>query len=177
MENEKAVYVHGPDNGIFRTTCEVLETSDPDNKILRFAEGCCWGSEHSPYGKPRPNQLRSISVLTYWHDESDVGEVEARYRVSAVLNAPPGYRAVLEVTTKPEEIAPSAAAQGDAARCESAILTALESEPRMSLRDLKRKTNANRFSRWDGCLQKLAADGELTVTADSNRTWVELSSS
>src|SRR6202042_745531 len=126
---------------IFSTTCEMLDTSDPDNKIFRFRDDCKWG--HNAYGKPAAaREVRGLSTWTHW-SEFDVGTKEAEYRVIAVLEPPPGYRVALEGTTKPKVIEPLPPDISDEeSRCEQAIMAALESEPRVSQRELRRKTSS-----------------------------------
>ena len=159
--------------GILRTTCEVLETSDPDNKIFHFKEGCAW--------RPGARSARKIHLYAHW-SEFDVGPEEGSYRVCARLETPPGYVAVLEGTTKPEVIEHLPPDISDEAlRCEMAIMAALESESRVSQRELRRKTSSHRFgSMWDVCLRRLADAGDITIETDKSianqpRTWVSLS--
>jgi hypothetical protein len=176
---EKAVLLLGRGNPAFsviRTTCEMLDTADAETKIFQFREDCKWGE--NAYGKPaEPREVRVIVTYTFWKNEWEIGEVDGRYRVLAILDAPPGYRAVFEATTKPEVVeSPKPTAGDNDGRCKEAIMRALDSG-RLTIRDLKRKTHADRFPRWDDCLQKLASDGELTLTTESKRTWVELSPS
>jgi hypothetical protein len=128
--------------------------------------------------------LRYITVYSHW-SEFDVGEVEGRYRVIAKLETPEGYVGAFEGTTKPKPADKPATPDNrpDAERAlkiEDAIMTALEREPRITLRTLKRKTNANRVGQaWDDCLKSLADDGELRIEQDpqsAQRTWVVLAS-
>ena len=162
-------------NGIFRTTCEVLDTPDPDNKIFRFKDGCTWGSAYSPYPKPKPRQITFVSIFSLWKSEFEVGEKEGRYRITRVLEPTDGYSVVLEGTTKPE-VQPTAAPVEDT-RCELAILAALESEPRITLRDLRRKVHAYRYPSFHACLKRLHIEGKLQILAergltDKERTWI-----
>jgi hypothetical protein len=169
--------------GILRTTCEVLDTSDPDNKIFRFKEGCVWRPDYTkgrPW-KPDVRRARHVHLYAHW-SEFDVGPDEGSYRVCARLETPPGYLAVLEGTTKPEVIEHLPPDISDEAlRCELAIMAALESEPRVSQRELRRKTSSHRFgSMWDVCLRRLAEVGDITIETDKSianqpRTWVSLS--
>lgn len=168
---EKVALLTGyPGYGIFRSTCEVLDTSDPDTKIFRFKEGCNWETDG--------RHARRIGVYSHW-SEFDVGPKEGSYRVCAVLETPPGYVAVLEGTTKPEVLEPSPPDISDeSVRCELAIMAALESEPRMTMRELKRKVSGHRFAGvWDECLRRLCDEGEIKTEPDPTtpqRTWVVL---
>jgi hypothetical protein len=174
--NEKAVVVLGPVFGAFSTVCEVSDSpTGPEYKLFRFREGCKWHAAGNP--------VRKISVFEHWREDS-VGECEGRYRVCSTLDTPSGFVALVEATTAPEVKTEAAlrAVSAEALRCEDAIINALESEPRMPLRDLKRKTNAHRFGeQWDDCLQELADAGEIRLeevpgTAGRTRTWVALAS-
>jgi hypothetical protein len=175
---EKAALVGGGGCGIFSTVCEVLDTPDPDTKVFRFKDGARWGSTHAD-PKPQPEAVRHISIYSHW-SEMDVGAKDGAYRVTAALEIPPGYIAVLEGTTKPQIQQESVVnGNGDETRCEIAIMAALESEPSMSLRRLKRKISAHRLPAFDVCLKRLAELGELRTfvkrnIANQNRTWVEL---
>jgi hypothetical protein len=171
---EKPVVLLGRGNpcfSIFSTTCEMLDTADPDNKIFRFKADCKWST--NAHGKPAAaSEVRKVNVFTHW-SEFDVGACEGKYRVTGVLDAPDGYRAVLEATCKPEvQHVPDEEPEGDT-RCEDAIMGALQGG-RMSLRDLQRKTHANRYPQWADCLQRLAADGDITIDVVERRTWVTL---
>jgi hypothetical protein len=186
---EKPVLV-SPQSGIFQTTCEVEDTADPEVKIFRFkswpgphASGLRWSGIREDGLPSFP--LRVISVYSYWPtvEGGDVGEKEGTYRVTAKLETPNGYVGAYEGTTKPvpKEIDTPAVSDGRdterAFKIEDAIMTALEREPLMSLRTLKRKTNAHRFGpAFDECLKSLADEGELTVETIQNRTWVALAS-
>jgi hypothetical protein len=180
--SEKAalVWIHYCNGlGMFRTTCEVIDTEDPQNKIFRFREGCNWGMWD---GSKKPSDVRELAIYSHW-SEWDVGKEEGDYRVTATRDIPAGYIAVLEGTTKPEirqEYTP-AVNDIEQAKCELAIMAALESEPRMTLRTLKRKVSAHRFAgAWDGCFKKLTDEGEIQVEADPampQRTWVTLAAS
>jgi hypothetical protein len=171
--NEKVVLVGVKPYGIFRSVCDVEDTADPEVKIFRFREGVNWGS----FNCPKPRAITRLHVYHHW-EEFDVGECEGKYRVAAVLETQPGYIAVFQGTTKPEEIrevsSPNHANEDDC-RCELAIMEALDKEPRLTLRTLKRKVNANRFPAFDECLKRLANEGELSVEPDTampQRTWV-----
>ena len=169
MVIEKAVRVWiGYCNGlaIFSTFCEVVDTDDPEVKIFRFKEGCKWGAWD---GSKDPRSVKKLAVGT-------VGECEGRYRVTAALDVPPGYVAILEGTTKPETAPEESAPVNETeVRCELAIIAALDTEPRMTLRTLKRKVSSHRFPAFDECLKRLADQGELSVSPDPaqpQRTWV-----
>jgi hypothetical protein len=172
-----------PQHGILRTTCEVEDTSDPEVKHFRFRAWPSGFQSGMRDGLP-DYPLRYISVYSHW-SEFDVGEKEGSYRVTAKLETPDGYVGAFEGTTKPQPADKPAAPDNrpDAERAlkiEDAIMTALEREPRLTLRALKRKTNANRFGQaWDDCLKSLADDGELRIQPDpqsAQRTWVVLAS-
>src|SRR5208282_1315269 len=146
---EKDVLV-SPQHGIFRTKCEVEGTPDPEVKIFRFRSwpadimACSMSDDGSG-----PSMLRFISVYASWVPDVSVGEKEGRYRVTRKLETPDGYVGAFEGTTKPKPaekpVTPDNGRDAERAlKIEDAIMTALESEPRMSLRTLKRKTNANR---------------------------------
>jgi hypothetical protein len=121
-------------------------------------------------------------------DTFDPGTQLGSYRVTAKLDAPDGYAAAYEGTTKPEpkpvNIPVNDQAESDAAQTrmlgiEDAIMTVLERENRITLRTLKRKTHAERHGEdWEKCLQSLAEGGELEIEQDSEvrqRTWIVLS--
>jgi len=187
-----AVYV-SPQMGIFTTTCEVLDTPDPETKIFRFKE---WpgipdgwhynqgGLEKDGAGGWRPvGALRIISVYSASeYDRTgkgrDMGEELGRYRVTAKLPAPDGYVGVYEGTTLPEEKESEPEPTPDSGRAitvEDMILSALDSVPRMTLRDLKRKLSAHRYPLFDECLRGLADEGALTIEPDAEypkRMWV-----
>jgi hypothetical protein len=179
---EKAVLV-SPQHGILRTTCEVEDTPDPEVKHFRFKAWPSGFQSGMRDGVP-DGDLRYITVYSHW-SEFDVGEKEGSYRVTAKLETPDGYVGAFEGTTKPKPADKPATPDNrpDAERAlkiEDAIMTALEREPRMSLRTLKRKTNAHRFSEWESVLKKLADEGELTIEEvpglSKARTWVALAS-
>jgi hypothetical protein len=172
-----------PQHGILRTTCEVEDTPDPEVKHFRFKAWPSGFQSGMRDGVP-DGDLRYITVYSHW-SEFDVGEVEGRYRVIAKLETPEGYVGAFEGTTKPKPADKPATPDNrpDAERAlkiEDAIMTALEREPRITLRTLKRKTNANRVGQaWDDCLKSLADDGELRIEQDpqsAQRTWVVLAS-
>jgi hypothetical protein len=178
-----------PEEGIFRTFCEMEDTPDPEVKIFRFKE---WPGKFpdAPYypagikndGSGPRGRLRYINAYSYWNSDFDIGKVVGRYRVTAQLDAPPGYVGAYEATTKPEakpEVVVSEAAGNDAERTrltaiEDKIVSCLEKGGRMVLSALKRKTHAYRFGEdWEKCLQNLTEQGELeTKTDDAGRVWV-----
>ena len=170
---KKAVLVLGPVFGIFSTVAEVLDSPEDGNKIFRFREGCKWHAE--------ANGVKSISVWSHWPEKDtgteEPGVKEGSYRICKKLDTLPGYVAVLEGTTKSEPKTEDTrpVVSSEALRCEDAIMQALESEPRMPLRALKRKTHAHRFgAQWDDCLQDLADAGEIRLEEAGARTWVTL---
>jgi hypothetical protein len=182
---EKAVLV-SPQHGILRTTCEVEDTPDPEVKHFRFRAWPTEGFQSGMRDGLPDFPLRYISVYSHW-SEFDVGEKEGSYRVTAKLETPDGYVGAFEGTTKPKPADKPAAPDNrpDAERAlkiEDAIMSALEREPRMTLRTLKRKTHAERFGQaWDDCLKSLSDEGELTIEnerglTNRGRTWVALAS-
>ena len=101
--------------------------------------------------------------------------------MTTVLDTPPGYIAAYEGTTKPEVKSDNAEddTQDRRVKIEDAILLALESEPVMSLRELRRKTHAERYGQWwDSCLKRLEDDGDVVIekedvrAMEKSRTWV-----
>ena len=107
--------------------------------------------------------------------------------MTAKLETPEGYVGAFEGTTKPQPADKPAAPDNRpdderALKIEDAIMSALEREPRMTLRTLKRKTHAERFGQaWDDCLKSLSDEGELTIEnerglTNRGRTWVALAS-
>jgi hypothetical protein len=172
----KDVTVFFRGNGIFSSRCEMLDGSDLETKIFRFADGCKWGMMHDG-PRPGPADVRVVTVYSSWGLENS--QREGRYRVTAVLDPQPGYIAVLEGTTKPV-VEVEVRADESAMRCELAIMAALEKQPRLSLRELRRKISAHRFAAFDASLKKLADAGEITIETkrgltNNERTWIALS--
>ena len=177
---EKTVFVH-PQEGILRTLCEMTDTEDPELKIFRFKE---WpGNRQSGMradGSEPIGQVRIIDVFSYWNNDHDIGTIEGSYRVTKKLDAPPEYVAAYEATTKPLPASVAEMESNAAGRCELAIMSALESEERMTLRALKRKISAHRFPQFDAVVQRLSDEGEIQVQADpghAQRTWVSAKAS
>jgi len=183
-----AVIIHGPCYGVLDTRCEMVDTADPETKIFRFKEGCRWLSDverKQPGSKP----VRKIHVFSYWPAPEDTldpvkgipGTCVARYRVIAELDPPTGFVAVLKGTTRPMPTAPAEATVNvEDAKCEAAILKALQAEPRMNMRSLKRKCHADRFGSdvWEKCIKQLTEAAEIKIRAEQfGRIWVELSPS
>jgi hypothetical protein len=175
---EKPVLVI-PERGIFRTTCEVEDTADAEVKVFRFKN---WPADCSGIRGGLPDgDLRYITVYSRW-SEFDVGEQEGCYRVTAKLETPEGFVAAFAGTTKPapKPVIVPTSSDSPAPKIEDAIMCALERESRMTLRTLRRKTNAHRFGQsWDDCLKRLADAGELRIEQDpqsAQRTWIVLAS-
>ena len=176
--NEQAVLVIGPGFGILSTVCEMLDSPEgTENKIFRFKTGCKWRVD--------PNPIRRIHVFSYWpfpDEGQEIGECLGRYRVTRKLETPPGYVAAFEGTTRPEvSVAVPTVEDPDTARCESAIMSALEAESPMPVRILKRRTHPERFrdGLWDECLQGLADAGEIQLEdrrglTDTPRQWASV---
>jgi hypothetical protein len=178
---EKDVLI-SPQHGILRTTCEVEDTAEPEVKHFRFKAWPTEGFQSGMRDGLPDYPLRYISVYSHW-SEFDVGEKEGSYRVTAKLETPDGYVGAFEGTTKPQPADKPAPNDGpdDAAdrmwRTEDAIMRALESGPRLTLRTLKRKVSAHRLKAFDETLKKLADEGELEIKTDPEqpqRTWVAL---
>ncbi len=176
---EKTALVGVRGGGIFRSACDVLDTAHPDVKVFRFKEGCQWGSTNGVVKPASPNAIWHLTIYSHW-SEWDVGKKEGAYRVTTVLDTPPGYIAAYEGTTKPEVKSDNAEddTQDRRVKIEDAILLALESEPCMSLRELRRKTHAERYGQWwDSCLKRLEDDGDVVIEErragnGKSRTWV-----
>ena len=165
--------------GIFRSTCDVLDTSDPDVKVFRFKEGCQWGSTNGVVKPASPDAIWHLTIYSHW-SEFDVGKKEGTYRVTAVLDTPSGCIAAYEGTTKPEAQPANTDgyAQDKRFKIESLIMLALESEPRMPLREIRRKTHAERYGQqWVSCLKRLVDAGDVLIEERRTisgrfRTWV-----
>ena len=172
---ERAVLV-SPQSGIFGSTCEVIDTQEPETKILRFKEWSdtragAWDSVfYGPLGV-----LRFVHVYDSpdWNTNTEL----CRYRITAKLETPDGYVGAYLGTTKPEsqkEDAPRASESSRSSDVEDMILSALTTG-RMTLRDLKRKVSAHRIPDFDDCLKTLVDEGELTLEPDAEypkRLWV-----
>jgi len=106
----------------------------------------------------------------------DPGECLGDYRITDTLDALPGYVGVFEGTTKTDEVRePEPEAEDERSlKIDRAILGALGLVPRMRRRDLQRKTHASRYVEWESRLQKLQADGVLTIVEEVGRVWVAL---
>lgn len=167
---EKSVLVLGPVYGIFPTVCEMLDSpKGPEYKIFRFRDDCKWCTGHTSDNPV----MTKIAVYSHW-EEWDVGQKEGDYRVCKRLEAPPGYRAVVEGTTlpkpKPKAVVPEF--DPNIERCEGAIMDAMIADPRMTLYTLKRKTHAERFGKdlWDKCVQNLVEIGEIRLETERGLT-------
>ena len=177
QDNEKLAWVYGETFGTFRSVCEVQDTQDPVTKILRFKDSSTW--------KAARYRIRGIS-LWEWLPTNLQEEIErapipvpnSKYRVLRSLEAPPGYVAVIECTTRPESrpVEHEPPVRNDVIKCEAAILEALADESRMTLYKLKRKTHAERFgAMFEKCLSSLEDAGEIRLEQDATvakRTWV-----
>lgn len=176
QDNEKIALVIGETFGIFHSVCEVQDTPDPETKIFLFKDGCEW--------KAARYRIRGISLWEWWPtnlqeeiERAPIPVPNSKYRVLRNLEAPPGYVAVLECTTRPEsrpvEHEP---VSNDVSKCEAAILEALADGSRMTLYNLKRKTHAERFgAMFEKCLGSLEDAGEIRLEQDATvakRTWV-----
>jgi hypothetical protein len=176
---EKTALVGVRGGGMFRSACDVLDTADPSVKVFRFKEGCQWGSTNGVVKPASPDAIWTLTIYSHW-SEFDVGKKEGVYRITAVLDVPPGCIAAYEGTTKPE-VQPASANDDTEDRrfqIENSIMLALESEPCMPLSTLKRKTHAYRHGlQWDACLNRMAEAGDLVIEerrtiSGQVRTWV-----
>ena len=176
---EKTAIVGLRRGGTFRSTCDVLDTVDPYIKFFRFKAGCQWGSANGVVKVASPDAIRILTIYSHW-TEFDVGKNEGAYRVTAVLDPPPGYIAAYEATTKPE-VKPANAndtTEEMRFRIENSIMLALESGMGMPLRTLKQKTHASRYGQqWDSCLKRLVDACALLIEErralnGASRTWV-----
>ena len=176
---ERAVFARAQ-LGMIYASCEVVDTPDPETKIFRFKE---WTKDDFNGNEVRPNgKLCSIIVHEQprWRMDLPGGPKKlGEYRVTAELETPHGYVAAYEATTKAEpETTKDSAPDTESSRvfsAEDAIMSALETVGRLTLRDLKRKVSAHRFPNFDDCIQALADEGELSLEPDAEypkRMWV-----
>lgn len=165
--SESKVILHGS-TGSRSCVCEVVDAAEPGNKIFRFP-----AEPDSVFQYPRVNdvdvgRLKSIRLGNGDTGENNRYDGDKYYLLPEKLEAPPGFVLVAEGTLTPPEVKGETAGRTDLEvdRRAAAILLALEEQPPMLIRTLRRKVHADRFPAglWDRCIQYLEDGGHICFT-------------